>query len=132
MPYKDRQKQLEYLRRWKKENKESFNSYIKDYVPEYDKKWPPCVYGIYHTDGRCLYIGESSKPRRRKSTHFSVNKSVNNDSSAVQRKLFEGVVKRENLIFKILESPLLTENERLKKENEWIKSEKPLWNKKIK
>jgi excinuclease UvrABC nuclease subunit len=128
MPYKDRQTQLDYLKRWKKENKESFKTYIDDYISEYDKKWPPCVYGIYHTDGRCLYIGESKKPRRRKSNHFSILKSVNQSDSIVQKKLHEGIVKKENLIFKILEAPLLTEDERLKKEKEWIRSEKPLWN----
>ena len=131
MPYKDREKQLEYLRRWKKENKETIKTYINEYVDDYDKKWPPCIYGIYHIDGRCLYIGESTKPRRRKSNHFSVLKNVDGSNSIVQRKLHEGVVTRENLIFKILESPLLNDDERLKKEKEWIQTEKPLWNEKI-
>ena len=102
MPYKDRQKQLEYLRKWKKENKEYYKKSIKKLVSEYDKKWPPCVYGIYHTDGRCLYIGESEKPRRRKSNHFSVLKKVYDYSSIVQKKLHEGIVKRENLIFNLI------------------------------
>ena len=128
MPYKDRQTQLDYLKRHRKENKEYHKKYRKEYIFEYDKKWPPCVYGIYHTDGRCLYIGESKNPRRRKSNHFSILKSVNQSNSIVQKKLHEGIVKKENLIFKILEAPLLTVDERLEKEKEWILSDKPLWN----
>ena len=95
----NRDEKCEYL---KVHNKKNYKKLIKQNAI-LNKSIPPGVYCIKEK-GTIVYIGSSVSPYKRRSCHFSKNKwggIINN--STVAQALYEGVVKREDLTFEMLE-----------------------------
>jgi len=101
----------EYL---KVQNKKNYKKLTKQNAI-LNKSIPPGVYCIKEK-GTIVYIGSSVSPYKRRSCHFSVNKfggQINN--STVAKALAEGIVKRKDLTFELME---VIENYRNRKDRE--------------
>lgn len=94
-----RDEKCEYLR---VHNKKNYDKLVKQNAI-LNKSIAPGVYCIKE-NGIIVYIGSSVSPYKRRSCHFSVNKfggEINN--STVAHALADGIVKREDLTFEMME-----------------------------
>ena len=81
------------------------------------------VYGVFE-NGKCLYVGESSKIKRRFSEHFTCLKNPELRMSKLHHNLYNNLRQHSHLIFGILEE---TENHK-EREKYYINKLKPLYN----
>lgn len=108
---------------YKKDNPEKVKQYHNKAIKKIRKKIPAGVYGIIENK-KLIYIGSSKQPYRRMIEHFS--KSGSNNSS-ISPAIESGELKREDLSFIMLEH-INDTDDRLKRERELIRSQKPKYN----
>jgi len=94
-----------YMKQYKKDNPEKQQYYNKSSKKKLaDKKLhnsiPSGIYGIYENT-QLIYIGESNKPYKRKTDHFSNSLETNN--SVIAQAIGRGELYHENLSFEMLE-----------------------------